>query len=165
MTRIFDNIELNLGGHLVETLSESNRIDAAVGYFNIRGWKLFGDVVHGRSAGGPPIARVLIGMVHGEPEEQVLDHLQRTLEGGPLEDVIDRKTAQARQQQAKLKFRQQLMRGAPTAQDEATSIVYGMPAEALKLGGVDDVVPLGRVAEWIHSASHRPLRMPGATPG
>ena len=51
------------------------------------------------------------------------------------------------------------------AQDEATSIVYGMPAEALKLGGVDDVVPLGRVAEWIHSASHRPLRMPGATPG
>ena len=51
------------------------------------------------------------------------------------------------------------------AQDEATSIVYGMPAEALKLGGVDDVVPLGRVAEWIHSASHRPLRLPGATPG
>ena len=51
------------------------------------------------------------------------------------------------------------------AQDEATSIVYGMPAEALKLGGVDDVVPLSRVAEWIHSASHRPLRTPGATPG
>lgn len=79
MTRIFDNIELNLGGHLVETLSESNRIDAAVGYFNIRGWKLFGDVIHGRSAGGPPIARVLVGMVHGEPEEQVLDHLLRRL--------------------------------------------------------------------------------------
>ncbi|MBS1698657.1 MAG: NgoFVII family restriction endonuclease [Actinobacteria bacterium] len=120
MTRIFDNIELNLGGHLVETLSESNRIDAAVGYFNIRGWKLFGDVVRAREAGTDPIARVLVGMVHGEPEEQVLDHLQRTLEGAPLEDVIDRKTAQARQQQAKLKFRQQLMRGAPTAQDEAT---------------------------------------------
>ncbi|MGQ7312022.1 helicase-related protein [Microbacterium arabinogalactanolyticum] len=120
MTRIFDNIELNLGGHLVETLSVSNRIDTAVGYFNIRGWKLFGDVVQGHNGGGTPIARVLIGMVHGEPEEQVLDHLQRTLEGGPLEDVIDRKTAQARQQQAKLKFRQQLMRGAPTAQDEAT---------------------------------------------
>lgn len=120
MTRIFDNIELNLGGHLVETLSESNRIDAAVGYFNLRGWKLFGDVVQERDPGDAPIARVLVGMVHGEPEEQVLDHLQRTLEGGPLEDVIDRKTARARQQQAKLKFRQQLMRGAPTAQDEAT---------------------------------------------
>ena len=65
MTRIFDNIELNLGGHLVETLSESNRIDAAVGYFNLRGWKLFGDVVQERVAGAAPIARVLVGMVHG----------------------------------------------------------------------------------------------------
>ena len=120
MTRIFDNIELNLGGHLVETLSDSNRIDAAVGYFNLRGWKLFGDVIKKHEPEAAPIARVLVGMVHGEPEGQVLDHLQRTLEGGPLEDVIDRKTAQARQQQAKLKFRQQLMRGAPTSQDEAT---------------------------------------------
>jgi superfamily II DNA or RNA helicase len=120
VTRIFDNIELDLGGHLVETLSESIRIDAAVGYFNLRGWKLFGDVVRERDLGATPVARVLVGMVQGEPEEQVLDHLQRTLEGGPLEDVIDRKTARARQQQAKLKFRQQLMRGAPTAQDEVT---------------------------------------------
>lgn len=120
MTRIFDNIELSLGDQLVQTLQESNRIDAAVGYFNIRGWKLFGDVVHDREPGKQPIARVLIGMVHGEPEDQVLDFLQRTLEGGPLEDDVDRKTAQARQQQAKLKFRQQLMRGAPTSEDEAT---------------------------------------------
>lgn len=120
MTRIFDNIELALGGHLVETLRESNRIDAAVGYFNIRGWKLFGDVVQERGSGKNTVARVLIGMVHGEPEDQVLEHLQRTLEGAPLEDLIDRKTAQARQQQAKLKFRQQLMRGAPSTQDEAT---------------------------------------------
>lgn len=97
MTRIFDNIELSLGGHLVETLRESNRIDAAVGYFNIRGWKLFGDVVQERDSGKNPVARVLIGMVHGEPEDQVLEHLQRTLEGAPLEDLIDRKTAQARQ--------------------------------------------------------------------
>ena len=28
------------------------------------------------------------------------------------------------------------------AQDEATSIVFGMPAEAIKLGGVDNVLPL-----------------------
>lgn len=120
MTRIFDNIELSLGGHLVETLLESNRIDAAVGYFNIRGWSLFEEVIEERPPGTTPVARVLVGMVHGEPEEQVLDYLQRSLEGAPLEDLIDRKTAQTRQQQAKLKFRQQLMRGAPTAQDEAT---------------------------------------------
>lgn len=120
MTRIFDNIELRLGQHLVETFQESTRIDAAVGYFNLRGWKLFGDVLTAREVGSEPAARVLIGMVHGDPEAQVLDHLQRSLQGDPLEDEMDRKTAQTRQQQAKLKFRQQLMRGAPTAEDEAT---------------------------------------------
>lgn len=40
--------------------------------------------------------------------------------------------------------------GAPTlAQDEATSVVWGMPGEAVSLGGVDEVVPLGLVAERI----------------
>ncbi|MDZ7585809.1 MAG: chemotaxis protein CheB, partial [Thiobacillus sp.] len=33
--------------------------------------------------------------------------------------------------------------GAPTvAQDEATCVVYGMPKEAVKLGGVDRIVSL-----------------------
>ncbi|MFT4115030.1 protein-glutamate methylesterase/protein-glutamine glutaminase [Silvibacterium sp.] len=32
------------------------------------------------------------------------------------------------------------------AQDEATSVVYGMPHEALKLGGVDEVLPLERIS-------------------
>lgn len=33
------------------------------------------------------------------------------------------------------------------AQDEATSIVYGMPREAVALGGVGSVQPLGRIAQ------------------
>ncbi|MFT3694117.1 MAG: chemotaxis response regulator protein-glutamate methylesterase [Kofleriaceae bacterium] len=38
-------------------------------------------------------------------------------------------------------------RGAPTiAQDEATSVVWGMPGAAVKRGGVSDVVPLDGVA-------------------
>ncbi|HEY4284754.1 MAG TPA: chemotaxis response regulator protein-glutamate methylesterase [Chthoniobacterales bacterium] len=32
------------------------------------------------------------------------------------------------------------------AQDEATSVVFGMPAEAIKLGGTDRVLPLGLIA-------------------
>jgi two-component system chemotaxis response regulator CheB len=37
--------------------------------------------------------------------------------------------------------------GAPTiAQDEATSVVFGMPREAIQLGAVDQVLPLERIA-------------------
>jgi len=37
--------------------------------------------------------------------------------------------------------------GAPTiAQDEATSVVWGMPGEAVKIGAVDHVLPLDRIA-------------------
>jgi two-component system chemotaxis response regulator CheB len=32
------------------------------------------------------------------------------------------------------------------AQDEATSVVFGMPAEAIKLSAVDQILPLGRIA-------------------
>ena len=35
------------------------------------------------------------------------------------------------------------------AQDEATSVVWGMPGAAVKLGGVQEILPLGRVAENI----------------
>jgi len=40
--------------------------------------------------------------------------------------------------------------GAKTvAQDEITSVVWGMPGEAVKHGGVDDVLPLERIAERV----------------
>lgn len=35
------------------------------------------------------------------------------------------------------------------AQDEKTSVVWGMPGEAIKRGGVDHIVPLGKVAHTI----------------
>ncbi|MEY2875227.1 MAG: hypothetical protein RLZZ373_2598 [Pseudomonadota bacterium] len=44
------------------------------------------------------------------------------------------------------------------AQDEATSIVFGMPAEAIRLGAVDEVLALERIADWITHTSQRPLR-------
>uniref|UniRef100_UPI003CF5A0F0 chemotaxis protein CheB n=1 Tax=Stenotrophomonas sp. SrG TaxID=3414430 RepID=UPI003CF5A0F0 len=38
--------------------------------------------------------------------------------------------------------------GAPTlVQDEATSVVWGMPGAAIKLGATDEQVPLERIAE------------------
>jgi two-component system chemotaxis response regulator CheB len=35
------------------------------------------------------------------------------------------------------------------AQDEASCVVFGMPAEALKLGGVDRVLPLNQLAQEV----------------
>ena len=40
--------------------------------------------------------------------------------------------------------------GARTAaQDEATSVVYGMPREAVRLGAAEAVLPLGQLAGWL----------------
>jgi two-component system chemotaxis response regulator CheB len=44
------------------------------------------------------------------------------------------------------------------AQDEASCVVFGMPAEAIRLGGVDDVVALTDIADWIRHAAQCPLR-------
>jgi two-component system chemotaxis response regulator CheB len=42
--------------------------------------------------------------------------------------------------------------GSPTiAQDEKTSVVWGMPGEAVKMGGVDSILPLEKVAAKIFS--------------
>ena len=35
------------------------------------------------------------------------------------------------------------------AQDEASCVVFGMPKEAIRLGAVDEVLPLGRIADAI----------------
>ncbi len=44
------------------------------------------------------------------------------------------------------------------AQDEATSIVFGMPKEAIRLGAVDEVVPLEAVSTGIIHALNDPKR-------
>jgi two-component system, chemotaxis family, protein-glutamate methylesterase/glutaminase len=41
------------------------------------------------------------------------------------------------------------------AQDEATCVVYGMPKEAVKLGAVDEIVPLPRIPQTIISVLER----------
>jgi two-component system chemotaxis response regulator CheB len=41
--------------------------------------------------------------------------------------------------------------GFTIAQDEASCVVFGMPKEAIALGAVDEVLPVGRIAERLLS--------------
>ncbi|WP_308447519.1 chemotaxis protein CheB [Chitinimonas viridis] len=49
------------------------------------------------------------------------------------------------------------------AQDEASCVVFGMPKEAIALGGVDEVVPLGELPGRLQACLRTPLpKAPGA---
>ena len=43
------------------------------------------------------------------------------------------------------------------AQDEASCVVFGMPAEAIRLGAAQDVVGLAQISAWIRNKSQVPL--------
>lgn len=121
MTRIFDNIENKLGGHLQQTLEVSDRMDAAVGYFNLRGWSTFDSLVRKKVEAGAtdPVVRILIGMVMTGPQQEVLDELQAGVDGSPALDA-DANAARERKTELLEQLRLQLMRGLPTAADRSS---------------------------------------------
>lgn len=120
MTRIFDNIDVDLGPHLTATFDNADTLDAAVGYFNLRGWSLFSTVVESKPPSDEPRVRLLVGMTLADPEDQLHRHLQQALEGQREDDDADRDLARTRRQQALLRFRTQLMRGVPNKDDLET---------------------------------------------
>jgi two-component system chemotaxis response regulator CheB len=48
------------------------------------------------------------------------------------------------------------------AQDEATSVVFGMPKAAIELGAASEVAPLGEIATRMLRAMQRTSRLPAA---
>jgi superfamily II DNA or RNA helicase len=120
VTRIFDNIKSDLGTHLRQTLQVSKRMDVAVGYFNLRGWSIFDDLVRAKvEANDPgPLVRILIGMVMTGPQQETMDDLQAAVDGAEPFDA-DASTARERKAQLLEQLRMQLMRGLPTAADRA----------------------------------------------
>lgn len=120
MTRIFDNINSDLGSHLRQTLQVSDRMDVAVGYFNLRGWATFDPLVKEKVAAGAasPVVRILIGMVMTGPQQETLEELQAGVDGSPRPDA-DRNVARERKAHLLEQLRTQLMRGLPTNADRA----------------------------------------------
>ena len=114
MPRIIDNIEIGLADDLrAEIARGALRLDAAIGYFNLRGWRELADAVDEMPrTEGEPKARILIGMAR-DPH----DELRRELTGRG-DGTLDNATRNAMRQQSRDVLRDQLTIGLPTAVDE-----------------------------------------------
>ncbi|WP_255032849.1 helicase-related protein [Mycobacterium marinum] len=120
-----------------KTLQVSNSMDVAVGYFNLRGWAMFDQLVREKAAGWregePPIVRILIGMVTAGVQQETLNALQADLEGTTEPDA-DANAARERRAILIEQLRLQLMRGLPTAADR---VVLQSLRELLSTGAVE----------------------------
>ncbi|MCY3561817.1 MAG: helicase-related protein [bacterium] len=116
MPKILDNIGERLGDELLRTLESSHSLDTAVGYFNLRGWRLIAAAVDDLASGEDeqrPRARVLVGITEDPGAEM------RRLAAGRVPQIVDNKTANQLRDDAVAGFRLQLEVGVPTAGDEA----------------------------------------------
>lgn len=114
MPRIFDNIEKSLLPALRETLTLSHRADFCVGYFNLRGWKQIDALVEKWEGGDGHCCRLLVGM-----QQMPQDQLRSAIGLLRGEEEIDQATAIVLKRKLAQDFRDQLMIGIPTNEDEA----------------------------------------------
>ncbi len=112
MPHIFDNIESRLLEALQDTLKVSQRADFCVGYFNLRGWQHLDRLMEHWQGGTTGCCRLLIGMTE-RPEDELRKLF--SLRGG---QEIDQSTVTRLKQRMAQEFRQQLVIGTPTNQDQ-----------------------------------------------
>lgn len=114
MPRIFDNIDQSLLPALQETLQLSDRADFCVGYFNLRGWKQIDSYVNKWPGGEGNCCRLLVGMQR-LPEEELRQAMSLVQSDGGM----DNQTALRLKRKLAEEFKEQLMFGVPTNEDEA----------------------------------------------
>jgi SNF2 family DNA or RNA helicase len=114
MPRIFDNISEQLLTALKNTLKTSNRADFCVGYFNLRGWKLLHAEIDPWTGEEDNRCRVLVGMQRA-PQDDLRQLFSLTTDHT---NSIDQPKVARLKRQIVEEFRQQLMIGAPTNEDE-----------------------------------------------
>jgi Helicase conserved C-terminal domain/PLD-like domain/SNF2-related domain len=112
MPRIFDNIDQKLLDALRNTLKTARRADFCVGYFNLRGWHAIDGLMENWRGDENGRCRLLIGMQE-KPENELRALFSLTGEQG-----IDQGTAVRLRKQMAQEFRQQLLIGAPSNEDE-----------------------------------------------
>lgn len=114
MPRIFDNIDRSLLPALRETLQLAERADFCVGYFNLRGWKQLDSLVDRWEGGEDHCCRLLVGM-----QQMPQDQLRSAMSLLHGEQEIDQATAIVLKRKLAQDFRDQLMVGIPSNEDEA----------------------------------------------
>ena len=115
MPLILDNIDSRLDAAMLQTLASSRRLDAAVGYFNLRGWRLIAEAVDALppTGDGRPKVRLLVGMT-----ESPLDEMRRLVRAR-LELPVTNRIAEEHRRDTLSELRAQLQVGLPTPADEA----------------------------------------------
>jgi superfamily II DNA or RNA helicase len=113
MPRIFDNIEAHLLPALRETIEVAYRSDFCVGYFNLRGWRSIDSQIESFTGGEGRCCRLLIGMQR-LPDEELREALSLARKDGE----VDLQTAARLKRRVAQEFRDQLVWGLPTDEDE-----------------------------------------------
>ncbi|MBU2622158.1 MAG: NgoFVII family restriction endonuclease [Proteobacteria bacterium] len=114
MPQIFDNIEKHLLTALSAAMGLSERADFCVGYFNLRGWRQVDAFVEKWAGGDGQCCRLLVGM-----QQMPQDQLRSAMGLLKIDDQIDQSTAVVLKRRLAQDFRDQLMVGLPTNEDEA----------------------------------------------
>ncbi len=113
MPHIFDNIQQVFSNALRVTLTQAEKADFCVGYFNLRGWGQISDLVAARFDGQSRFVRVLIGMQR-PPEEE----MRRSQSAFQRDTPPDGPTLARLRAQAAQSSREQIEFGLPTAEAE-----------------------------------------------
>ncbi|WP_375482448.1 helicase-related protein [uncultured Jatrophihabitans sp.] len=127
MPDIFDNLktESSIGAALQTALANFDTCDVATGYFDLRGWASFANVVDGKIVGkqasDSAVVRVLVGMVMPADSALMLAALQDAVQPPPYgSDLNDMGKALTAKERLVKHLRTQLMRGLPSQAEQRT---------------------------------------------
>lgn len=117
MSKILDNEHESVASALSEVLPHASRLDACVGYFNLRGWGHISNSLHQIQGAGTnhPKVRLLVGMAMGADQE-IRKELGRVWSKSSPEQ-ISLPNAMDLARRAVESFAQQLTWGLPTGKD------------------------------------------------